>query len=133
MRYAATTADERLLDQLERMFRSTARLTAGFGATPDTEPCCTNMELTTSAVALARSGRGEWWDLVERHFRNQTIECQLTDPGGVDLGYQDKDAAPAGDTREIIRRSVGGFSWASAREHCFDRPKLMLCCGGNAM
>ena len=104
------------------MFRSASGLTARFGATPDTEPCCTNMELTTSAVTLARSGRNEWWDLVDRHFRNHTIECQFTDPDGVELGYVDEDPAPADDTRDIIRRSLGGFTWSSAREHFSGAP-----------
>ncbi len=133
VRFAAATGDDALLEKTERMFRSASGLTARSGATPDTEPCCTNMELTTSAVALARSGRSEWWDLVDRHFRNHTLECQFTDPGGVEPGYVGEDPAPADDTRDILRRSIGGFTWSSAREHFFHRSKLMLCCGGNAM
>ena len=132
-RFAAFTADEKLLDRAERMLRSALKLTTRFGATPDTEPCCTNMELTTAAVALSRAGRGPWWDMIDRHFRNHTLECQFTDPASVNQGYVEGEPGPADDTRDIIERSVGGFSWSTAREHLFLPRKLMLCCCGNAM
>ena len=132
-RYAAFRADDSMLDRVELMMRSAVGLTTRFGATPDTEPCCTNMELSTAAIALARSGRTEWWDLVDRHFRNHTVACQFTDPDAVELGYIDEEPQPADDTRDIIRRSLGGFTWSTAREHIFARSRLMLCCGGNAM
>ena len=132
-RFAAHTNNEKLLDHTERMFRSALSLTTDYGATPDTEPCCTNMELTTTALALTKAGRGEWWDMIDRHFRNQTIECQFTDPASVNSGYIEGRPNPWDDTRDILNRSVGGFSWANAREHLYDDSKLMLCCGGNAM
>ena len=133
VRFATHTADEKLLDRTERMFHTASTLTTGFGATPDTEPCCTNMELSTSALALARAGRGQWWDMVDRHFRNHTLECQFTDPEALNRGYVEGEPGPADDTRDIINRSIGGFSWATAREHMYIARKVMLCCGGNAM
>ena len=133
VRFAAHTADEKLLARTERMFHTASTLTTSFGATPDTEPCCTNMELSTSALALARAGRDQWWDLVDRHFRNHTLECQFTDPAALNRGYVEGEPGPADDTRDIINRSIGGFSWATAREHLYLPRKVMLCCGGNAM
>ena len=132
-RFAAHTNDEKLLDHAESMFRSALTLTTNYGATPDTEPCCTNMELTTAALALTTAGRGEWWDMIDRHFRNQTIECQFTDPAAVNPGHIKGEPSPWDDTRDILNRSVGGFTWASARERLYRGPRLMLCCVGNAM
>jgi hypothetical protein len=133
-RFAAHTDSARLLDSAEKLFHSAIGLTAGYGATPDTEPCCTNMELTTAALALMKAGRGEWWDMIDRHFRNQTLECQFTDPSAVNIGHVEGEPGPWDDTRDILNRSVGGFSWATAREHIYDEwARLMLCCGGNAM
>ena len=133
VRFATFVGDEKLLVYSDHMFHTAASLTTSFGATPDTEPCCTNMELTTAALALSKAGRGSWWDLVDRHFRNHTLECQFTDPAAIERGYVEGEPDPWDDTRDIIARSIGGFSWSSAREHLFLPRKLMLCCGGNAM
>ena len=132
-RFAAYTADDKLLDHTEKIFRSAEALTAGYGAMPDREPCCSNMELTTAALALTKAGRGEWWDMIDRHFRNQVLESQFLDPGAVELGSLEGEPKPWDDTRDILSRSVGGFSWANAREHMYGSSQLMLCCGGNAM
>jgi hypothetical protein len=132
-RFAVCTNDEKLLDRAEGMLRSAVSLTADFGATPDTEPCCTNMELITAALALTEAGGGEWWDMIDRHFRNHMIECQFTDPEAVNEGYLEGEPGPGDDTRDILNRSVGAFTWASAREHRYEGEGLMLCCCGNAM
>ena len=132
-RFAYSTNDANLLDYVENVFRSTLSLTTRYGGTPDTEPCCTNMELTTTALALTKSGRGEWWDMIDRHFRNHTLACQFTDPKAVNTGHVEGSPQSHDDSRDILSRSVGGFSWATAREHLFDFGQLMVCCGGNAM
>lgn len=132
-RFAYSTNDAGLLDYVENVFRSALSLTTRYGGTPDTEPCCTNMELTTTALVLTKSGRGEWWDMIDRHFRNHTLACQFTDPKAVNTGHIEGSPGPHDDSRDILSRSVGGFSWATAREHLFDFGQLMVCCGGNAM
>ena len=132
-RFASFTNDAKLLLYAEGVFRRALELTTRYGGTPDTEPCCTNMELTTTALALTRAGHGEWWDMIDRHFRNHTLACQFTDPEAVNPGSVDGGPGPHDDTRDILERSVGGFSWATAREHLFGNQDLMLCCGGNAM
>ena len=132
-RFAASTDDTKLLQYTEGVFRRALELTTRYGGTPDTEPCCTNMELTTTALALTKAGHGEWWDMIDRHFRNHTLACQFTDPAAVNTGSSEGGPRPYDDTRDILDRSVGGFSWATAREHLFDGEQLMLCCGGNAM
>ena len=132
-RYAAATDDDRLLQHCDRLFESAAGLVTGFGATPDTEPCCSTMELTTTAVALAQAGRTEYWDDVDRWFRNHTLACQFCSGHRISTGCVAGEPEPADDTRDILSRSVGGFSWATARHRLVSQQKLMLCCGGNAM
>lgn len=132
-RFAYSTNDAGLLNYVENVFRNSLSLTTRYGGTPDTEPCCTNMELTTTALVLTKSGRGEWWDMIDRHFRNHTLACQFTDPKAVKIGHREGSPGPHDDSRDILSRSVGGFSWATAREHLFDFGQLMVCCGGNAM
>ena len=62
-------------------------------------------------MALTKARRGEWWDMIDRHFRNQTIECQFTDPAAVNFGYIEREPEPWDDTRDIAARSVGGFRY----------------------
>jgi len=132
-RYAATVEDPDLLERCRCMLDSAIGLTTRFGATPDTEPCCTNMELTTSALCLARAGHSQYWDDVERWFRNHTLECQFRDVRRIKRGCIEGEPQPDDDTRDILNRSIGGFSWATARERLVRGPALMLCCGGNVM
>ena len=132
-RYAAHTDDARLLDVAERWFRSAHSLISRSGATPEEEPCCTLMEMTTAALALTAAGRGSWWDTIDRYFRNQTVACQFRDPGSVEVGSIPAQSRPEDDTRDVLRRSVGGFSWASPYEFLHWDRRLMLCCGGHAI
>jgi len=71
--------------------------------------------------------------MIDRHFRNHTLECQFRDPSAVNTGYIEGEPGPWDDTKDILHRSVGGFTWATAREHLYLPRKLMLCCSGNAM
>jgi len=132
-RYATAVGDACLIERCRHMLDSAIDLTTRFGATPDTEPCCTSMELTTSALSLARVGYSQYWDDVDRWFRNHTLECQFRDVQRLKRGCIEGEPQPYDDTRDILQRSLGGFSWATARERRVHGAALMLCCGGNAM
>ena len=132
-RFAALTGDDELLDQAERLFRTAHGMISRSGATPEEEPCCTLMEMTTAALALTSAGRGTWWDTIDRYFRNQTTACQFTDPASVKVGSVPGEPQPWDDTRDIVNRSIGGFTWASPWEHLHWDRRLMLCCGGHAI
>ena len=132
-RLAAYTNDEKLLDEAERLFETAHSLISRSGGTPGEEPCCTNMEMTTAGLALTWAGRGQWWDMIDRYFRNQTLACQFRDPTSVQIGSIRGEPKPWDDTRDILNRSVGGFSWATPFEHLHWDRRLMLCCGGHAI
>ena len=132
-RLAAYTHDEKLLDQAERLFQSAHALISRSGGTPGEEPCCTNMEMSTAGLALTQAGRGQWWDMIDRYFRNQTVACQLRDPSSIKVGSIPGQPKPWDDTRDILNRSVGGFSWATPFEQLHWDRRLMLCCGGHAL
>ena len=132
-RFAAHTNNDKLLDDAERLFRSAHGLISHSGGTPCEEPCCTLMEMTTAALVLTNAGRGQWWDMIDRYFRNQTVACQFKDPAGVKIGSVPGTPQPFDDTRDIVKRSVGGFTWASPYECLHWDRRLMLCCGGHAI
>ncbi len=132
-RYAAHTNNERLLTEAERLFRSAHGFISRSGATPCEEPCCTLTDMTTAALVLTKVGRGQWWDMIDRCFRNQTVACQFKDPATVNVGSVSGTPRPFDDTRDIISRSLGGFSWSSPYECLHWDRRLMLCCGGHAI
>ena len=115
------------------MCRTALSLIAEGGATPEEEPCCTLMEMTTALLALTAAGRGDHWDTVDRWFRNTVVECQFRDPAALNRGYAPGEPKPWDDTRDIVNRSLGGFFWASPYEYLCWRIRLMTCCSGHAI
>ena len=132
-RYAAHVQDDRLLERAEGLCRTALSLIAEGGATPEEEPCCTLMEMTTALLALTAAGRGDHWDTVDRWFRNTVVECQFRDPAALNRGYAPGEPKPWDDTRDIVNRSLGGFFWASPYEYLCWRIRLMTCCSGHAI
>ncbi|MDE0219031.1 MAG: hypothetical protein OXJ90_07155 [Spirochaetaceae bacterium] len=132
-RYAVHVQDDRLLDRAEGLCRTALSLIAEGGATPEEEPCCTLMEMTTALLALTTAGRSDHWDTVDRWFRNTTVECQFRDPEALHRGYAPGEPKPWDDTRDIVDRSLGGFFWASPYEYLCWRIRLMTCCSGHAI
>ena len=132
-RYALHVQDDRLLERAEGLCRTAVSLIAEGGATPEEEPCCTLMEMTTALLALTAAGRGDHWDTVDRWFRNTTVECQFRDPAALNRGYAPGEPKPWDDTRDIVNRSLGGFCWASPYEYLCWRIRLMTCCSGHAI
>jgi hypothetical protein len=129
-RFAAYADDPALLDWVERLFRQCIGYITAYGGTPDGEPCCSLMEWTTIALALTGAGRGEWWDLIDRYFRNHTLANQFTDTSRANRAMSTEAPRPQDDARDALERAVGCFMCASAREH---HGGTMLCCTGNAM
>ena len=132
-RYAVHVQDDRLLERAEGLCRTALSLIAEGGATPEEEPCCTLMEMTTALLALTAAGRGDHWDTVDRWFRNTVVECQFRDPAALNRGYAPGEPKPWDDTRDIVNRSLGGFFWASPYEYLCWRIRLMTCCSGHAI
>ena len=132
-RYAMHVQDDRLLERAEGLCRAVLSLIAEGGATPEEEPCCTLMEMTTALLALTAAGHGDHWDTVDRWFRNTVVECQFRDPAALNRGYAPGEPKPWDDTRDIVNRSLGGFFWASPYEYLCWRIRLMTCCSGHAI
>ncbi|MHB0999685.1 MAG: hypothetical protein ACYC27_10615 [Armatimonadota bacterium] len=132
-RYAAHVNDQHALDIVEGLFHTLLNLSSSYGATPEGEPCCTLMEMVTTALSLMDCGRGNWWDTIDRFFRNQITECQFKEWDQVRAGSVPGAPNPWDDTRDILKRSVGGFAWASAKERIYWPGHLMICCTGHAM
>ena len=150
-RFAALSDRPDFKEKAKRIHDHALSLTTRYGATPCTEPACSNMELNWSARYLVQAGYDEYWDQIDRFARNQTAEAQFLDPAEwvrekavkgrildkekwVYEGYpQDLAILPYDDYRDVVDRSVGGFMWTSATEHLFVPASLMLCCSAHAL
>ncbi|HTZ51940.1 MAG TPA: hypothetical protein VMF68_09795 [Spirochaetia bacterium] len=150
-RLAALTGDPGLTARARAIHDQAESLYTSYGSGPCVEPACTNMELTQSALSLTRTGRDEYWDMIDRWVRNHTAEAQFLDTGewvkdkarkGRILDQEewmyvdyprDQVVLPFDDYRDVLRRSIGGFAWSSADEHLFRPGALMLCCSAHAL
>ncbi|OHD67576.1 MAG: hypothetical protein A2177_12460 [Spirochaetes bacterium RBG_13_68_11] len=150
-RYAALVEDPRVVERAKSIHDYAASLCTSFGSTPCTEPACSDMELTQSALSLVRLGFHEYWDMIDRFARNQTAEAQFLDPSEwvsakaargrildketwVYEGYPaDLATLPYDDYTDVVKRSAGGFLWTCADEHQFVPASLMLCCSAHAL
>jgi hypothetical protein len=150
-RFAALVDDPRITERVKRIHDHARSLSTAYGSTPCTEPACSNMELTQSALSLIKLGYDEYWDEIDRVSRNQVAEAQFLDPSewvkskakkGRILdketwayeGYKPNLAIlPYDDYTDVVKRSVGGFMWTSADEHLFVPASLMLCCSAHAL
>ena len=150
-RFASLADEPRLTERVKTIHDHARSLSTTYGSTPCTEPACSNMELTQSALSLIKLGFDEYWDEIDRVSRNQVAEAQFLDPSEwvkakakkgrildketwVYESYSpDLATLPYDDYRDVVRRSVGGFMWTSADEHLFVPASLMLCCSAHAL
>ncbi len=150
-RFAALVDDPKITERVKRIHDHARSLSTTYGSTPCTEPACSNMELTQSALSLIKLGFDEYWDEIDRVSRNQVAEAQFLDPSewvkskakkGRILDketwvyeYYKPDLAvlPYDDYTNVVQRSLGGFMWTSADEHLFVPASLMLCCSAHAL
>lgn len=145
--------DQDLITRGKQIHDTLSSYVTRYGATPCTEPACSNMELIYSAIHLAELGDLEYYDQIDRYIRNQTSEAQFLDESEWDFNlarngrilgkdfqwvfgeYPDQlETLPYdyyGD--DVISKSIGGFLWTDFSEHRFVPASLMLCCSGHAM
>lgn len=150
-RFAAFADDPKITERVKIIHDAARSLGTSYGSTPCTEPACSNMELTQSALSLTRLGFDEYWDEIDRVSRNHVAEAQFLDPSEwvqskaargrildketwVYESYSpDLETLPYDDYRDVVQRSVGGFMWTSVDEHLFVPASLMLCCSAHAL
>jgi hypothetical protein len=116
------TGDRSMIDWGGRAFEFIRRLGTEFGWIPElidrNDDCvgcetCAVMDYVDAAILLARSGRHDLWDLVERVTRNQLVESQIFDPAWLPEppGARDDEVTVQ---RQVGRRMVGAFAgWSS--------------------
>jgi hypothetical protein len=116
------TGDRAMVAWGERAFEFLRRFGTEFGWIPELidrgDDCvgcetCAVMDYVDTAIMLARAGRADLWDLVERVIRNQLVESQVTDPSWLSELPDARDDAVI-IQRRVGRRMVGAFAgWAS--------------------
>jgi hypothetical protein len=151
--YALYVKDPVLFSRVDALYRYVRSEGTRFGFLPevigrkgDVVSCetCALMDYVGTAVTLANNGHPEYWDDVERTFRNQLVESQMTD--GSWLKGTDKADMEQFTWRDIGARMSGGYAgWSSpthilaAREDLqWGGPELrgktratQNCCGGS--
>ena len=145
--------DNSLIQKGKQIHDKLSSYTTTYGATPCTEPACSNMELVYSAANLINAGYEEYYDQIDCYVRNQTIESQFLDKSEwvlekasekriIDEKYRwvmgdysdDLETLPYDYYGEdVLDKCIGGFMWTDAKEHRFIPASLMLCCSGHAM
>lgn len=156
MRAARLTQDAALFARGKQIHDRLSSYVTGYGATPCTEPACSNMELIYSAIHLAETVDPSYYEQIDCYVRNQTTEAQFLTKNewkrelaheGRMIGeefrwvfgeYPDTlDILPydyyGEDADDVLDKSEGGFLWTDFSEHRFVPASLMLCCSGHAM
>jgi hypothetical protein len=116
----AVTGEPRYLDWAERAYRFVLSQGTDYGWYPEYIPqhdyrteICVVGDMTSIAASLARGGRPEFWDHVERTVRNELRRSQFfLSPAFVALFrqiHQDKPAAEVDHALAELRRLEGGF------------------------
>jgi hypothetical protein len=116
------TGDRSMVEWGSRAFDYIRRFSTEFGWIPENldrvDDCtgcesCAIMDYVDAAILLARGGRNDLWDLVERVTRNHLVESQIIDPSWLP---EPPDAHDDDITiqRQMGRRMVGAFAgWSS--------------------
>ncbi len=116
------TGDRSMIDWGGHAFDFLRRFSTEFGWVPELvdryDDClacetCAIMDYVDSAVMLARAGRNDLWDLVERVTRNHLAESQIIDPSWLPEPPDARDDDVM-IQRQVGRRMVGAFAgWSS--------------------
>jgi hypothetical protein len=153
IRAGVVANDNILVQKGKQIHDKLSGYTTAYGATPCTEPACSNMELVYSAANLINAGYEEYYDQIDRYVRNQTIESQFLDKSEWVLEKASEKRIIAEKYRwimgdysddletlpydyygeDVLDKCIGGFMWTNAKEHRFIPASLMLCCSGHAM
>ncbi len=116
----AVTGEQRYLDWAERAYRFVLSQGTDYGWYPEYIPqqeyrteICVVGDMTSIAACLARGGRPEFWDHVERTVRNELRRSQFSlTPAFISLFrqiHQDKPAADIDHALAELRKLEGGF------------------------
>ena len=156
LRLARHTGDDDLLEWGERVFRWALAHGTRFGWYPEfigrrdieTEGCetCGVVDMLDAAIALAKSGRDDCWEIADRIWRNQVLENQLRDISWV----RSTRTLPDTETESfdgVPERARGGFAgWSGPNDLISDfrdpyfsaldptqdhRRSLMGCCASS--
>jgi len=114
------TGDQRYLDWAERAYRFVLSQGTDYGWYPEYIPqheyrteICVVGDMTSIAACLARGGRPEFWDQVDRTVRNELRRAQFAlKPAFVALFrelHKDKPAAEVEAALTALRKLEGGF------------------------
>ena len=98
---------------------------------------CAIVDMMEAAIWLAKSGWPEYWETAERFLRNHLLESQFVSLEGLEVSAGNASDPEWETTKDVARRSVGGFAGWSQPNDLFSKVMhewdLYTCCSAQGV
>ena len=145
IRYGYSVGDANALSWGKKVFDKACTYGTRFGWFPErlvetrAHGCetCAIVDMMESAIWLAKSGWPEYWETAERFLRNHLLASQFINLDGLEVCAGNKVDPEWETTRDVARRSVGGFAGWSQPNDLFSKVMhdwdLYTCCSAQGV
>jgi len=145
IRYGYSLGDANALSWGKKVFDKACTYGTSFGWFPErlvekrAHGCetCAIVDMMEGAIWLAKSGWPEYWEIAERFLRNHLLESQFVSLEGLEVSDGNMNDSEWETTRDVARRSVGGFAGWSQPNDLFSKVMhdwdLYTCCSAQGV
>ncbi|MFY0610838.1 MAG: glycoside hydrolase family 127 protein [Hyphomicrobiaceae bacterium] len=145
IRYGHSVGDASALAWGKKVFDKACTRGTSFGWFPErlvetrAHGCetCAIVDMMEAAIWLARSGWPEYWETAERFLRNHLLESQFVSLEGLEVSAGNESDPEWETTKDVARRSVGGFAGWSQPNDLFSKVMhewdLYTCCSAQGV
>ena len=145
IRYGYSLGDANALSWGKKVFDKACTYGTSFGWFPErlvekrAHGCetCAIVDMMEAAIWLAKSGWPEYWEIAERFLRNHLLESQFVSLEGLEVSDGNMNDSEWETTRDVARRSVGGFAGWSQPNDLFSKVMhnwdLYTCCSAQGV
>ena len=145
IRYGHSVGDANALAWGKKVFDKACTYGTRFGWFPErlvekrAHGCetCAIVDMMEAAIWLAKSGWPEYWEIAERFLRNHLLESQFVSLEGLEVSDGNESDPEWETTKDVARRSVGGFAGWSQPNDLFSKVMhewdLYTCCSAQGV
>ena len=145
IRYGYSVGDANALTWGKKVFDKACTYGTRFGWFPErlvetrAHGCetCAIVDMMESAIWLAQSGWPEYWEVAERFLRNHLLSSQFVSLEGLEVSAGNASDPEWETTKDVARRSVGGFAGWSQPNDLFSKVMhewdLYTCCSAQGV
>jgi hypothetical protein len=145
IRYGYSVGDADALTWGKKVFDKACTYGTRFGWFPErlvearSHGCetCAIVDMMESAIWLAQSGWPEYWEVAERFLRNHLLSSQFVSLEGLEVSAGNASDPEWETTKDVARRSVGGFAGWSQPNDLFSKVMhewdLYTCCSAQGV